>query len=139
MDIERVKEFIATCPFLPDLAPLYVDFTAADPSNYGIADGGETTISTTVTGRRTKRHAYVLFSREYTAEDINRIENLRLMQRFQEWIEAKNDAETFPVPPADCAVESMWAENGVFMAHDESGMTGQYQIQFYIIYEEAKR
>lgn len=137
MDIAKVREFVAGCPHLEDFAPVHVDYTDARPVNYGIEDGGERTVETDITGRRTKRHSYALFSRNFTAEDGRRIDNAQFNQRFQEWIERQSDAGLFPEPPPGGEVEGMWAESGVLVQYDPSTNTGLYSVQFYIVYQEA--
>ena len=138
MDIANVKKFIADCPFLDQFAMVYVDYTDSSPVNYGIEDGGETTIETDIAGRRTKQHNYALFSRNYTTEDAKRIDNAQFNQRFQRWIEEQDDIGNYPKSLAGEEVERMWASNGVLVQYDPATKTGLYNIQFYIIYQEEK-
>lgn len=141
--IDKMKEFIATCPFMDKFAEQHIDWTEAEPGNYGIAPTGESIIRTErdVLGSKKilKQSNFSLYARCFTIDDIARLETIGFLENFADWIEEQSEKGLAPQFGDDPEEEEMTAQNGMLFKMSENGQSGLYQIQiqcFYVKYKE---
>lgn len=135
--IEGVKSFIASCPYLADMAAIYTDYTDSEPDNYGIADYGEgEPVSVYMDGSMVCQHNFALYFRTYTNSDRDRIEATGFFEKFSDWLDEQTKKRNLPDLGEGKSAESVRAANAMLYQQDEDGVKGLYQAQFILTYEK---
>lgn len=135
--IEGVKSFIASCPYLADMAAIYTDYTDSEPDNYGIADYGEgEPVSVYMDGSMVCQHNFALYFRTYTNSDRERIEATGFFEKFSDWLDDQTKKRNLPDLGEGKSAESVRAANAMLYQQDEDGVKGLYQAQFILTYEK---
>lgn len=132
--LESVKDFVETCPYLADI-DLHIDQTEEQPVNYSIQTSGMIKLSEDVCGNQSWQYNALLQSREYTADDMSRLNASEFTEDFLFWTEEQNMQRSFPKLGEDRIVTHMSADNGILLALDEDGDRGIYQIQLHIFFD----
>lgn len=70
--LEAMKEYVLQYPNLGDI-DLHIDQTESEPVNYSIQTSGLVKLSEDVCGNQTWQYNALLQSREYTADDLSRL------------------------------------------------------------------
>ena len=132
--IGGIKSYLQTCPHLQEFIGAYVDFTEDDPSNYGIMPAGDVTLQKYIGGAK-KQYNFVLYAREFTFEDIQRLENCEFLEHLSDWIFTQDQKKNFPFIGSDKQPSRIQCANGfLFNLDEENGDRGLYQIQFQLFY-----
>lgn len=135
--IEGIKSFIASCPYLTEMAAIYTNYTDSEPDNYGIADYGEgEPVSVYMDGSMVCQHNFALYFRTYTNSDRERIEATGFFEKFSDWLDEQTKARNLPDLGEGKAAESVRASNAMLYQQDEDGAKGLYQAQFILTYEK---
>lgn len=135
--IEGAKSFIASCPYLTDMAAIYTDYTDSEPDNYGIADYGEgEPVSVYMDGSMVCQHNFALYFRTYTNSDRERIEATGFFEKFSDWLDEQTKKRNLPDLGEGKVAESVRAANAMLYQQDEDGVKGLYQAQFILTYEK---
>ena len=135
--IEGIKSFIASCPYLTEMAAIYTDYTDSEPDNYGIADYGEgEPVSVYMDGSMVCQHNFALYFRTYTNSDRERIEATGFFEKFSDWLDEQTKKRNLPDLGEGKAAESVHAANAMLYQQDEDGVKGLYQAQFILTYEK---
>ena len=135
--IEGIKSFIASCPYLTEMAAIYTDYTDSEPENYGIADYGEgEPVSVYMDGSMVCQHNFALYFRTYTNSDRERIEATGFFEKFSDWLDEQTKTRNLPDLGEGKAAESVRAANAILYQQDEDGVKGLYQAQFILTYEK---
>lgn len=129
-----VKAFVETCPFLSDI-DLHIDQTDEDPISYSIQTSGLVKLSEDVCGNQKWQYNALIQSREYTSDDLARLNASEFTESFIFWIEEQNMQNRFPELGEDRTVTRMTADNGILLAIDEDGDRGVYQIQLHVFFD----
>lgn len=132
--LESVKDFVETCPYLADI-DLHIDQTDEQPVSYSIQTSGLIKLSEDVCGNQNWQYNALLQSREYTADDLSRLNASKFTENFIFWTEEQNMQRSFPKLGEDRIVTHMSADNGILLALDEDGDRGIYQIQLHIFFD----
>lgn len=132
--LSGLQEYIKKCPFLDNLE-LHIEQTESEPVNYSINALGQVLLSEDVLGNQTWQYNAVLQSREYTHDDLARLNNAEFTEQFIFWLQDLNSNEDFPVLPKRCTAQKIYADNGIILSLDENGDRGEYQIQIHLIFE----
>lgn len=132
--LESVKDFVKTCPFLSDI-DLHIDQVDSEPVNYSIQTSGMIKISEDVCGNQKWQYNALLQSREYTADDLLRLNASEFTENFIFWIEEQNINGMLPELTGSRIPTSISADNGMLLALDEDGDRGIYQIQIHLNFE----
>ena len=134
--IQKVKEYIQTCPFMDKFSEIHIDWTNANGENYGIENNGDTIIRTFIDGSTKRQYNFVLYAKDCTIEDKNRLENNGFCEDFMFWVEDKNCKGELPklAETVGSFPESIAAANGMLLYYDDTATTGTYQIQLKLIY-----
>ena len=135
--IEGTKSFIASCPYLTEMAAIYTDYTDSEPDNYGIADYGEgEPVSVYMDGSMVCQHNFALYFRTYTNSDRERIEATGFFEKFSDWLDDQTKKRNLPDLGEGKSAESVRAANAMLYQQDEDGVKGLYQAQFILTYEK---
>lgn len=135
--IEGIKSFIASCPYLTEMAAIYTDYTDSEPDNYGISDYGEgEPVSVYMDGSMVCQHNFALYFRTYTNSDRERIEATGFFEKFSDWLDDQTKKRNLPDLGEGKSAESVRAANAMLYQQDEDGAKGLYQAQFILTYEK---
>lgn len=137
--IEKMRDFILTCPFLKDFTDgILVDWHSQD--KFGLMPAGQTTIrrEEDIMGNviAYKQYNFSLYAQNFTITDVIRIETIGFLDRFTEWIEEQSINGTAPVFGDNPGEEEITAQNGMLFQMYEDGQRGRYQIQISVTFEK---
>ena len=93
--LEAMKEYVLQYPNLGDI-DLHIDQTESEPVNYSIQTSGLVKLSEDVCGNQTWQYNALLQSREYTADDLSRLNASAFTEDFIFWIEKQNSSRNYP-------------------------------------------
>lgn len=138
---QAVQQWLTTCPHLKTFTGgAHVDWTGPCAGNYGIMPTGCADIETEqdVLGNviKHKQYNFALYARNWTIDDVIRLENSDFLEMFQNWVEQQQYAGLTPKVGDNPDDEEISAQNGMLFQIDENGQTGLYQIQIAITYEK---
>ena len=99
--IRAVQEWLNGCPYLTDFTGgQHIDWTDSAPGNYGLAPTGSSVVevSEDVLGNRTvyKQYNLALYARNWTVDDVIRLENTTFLDDFQQRVEEQQAAGLTP-------------------------------------------
>lgn len=140
--IERIKEYMETCPFFVNLEPFGVDFLSSNLNTSSIEKvPTKKIIESYVDGSSRRQFTFVLASRfNYSDEIRNNIENSGFFENFENWIDENNEDRIFPDLGSDKTVEEIELLTDGYLFNVAEGMnTARYQIQLRIIYEQKSK
>lgn len=133
--IEAVRAYIATCPLIPELDAINVEYQGADVGSYSIDPvPADPVVKTYLNGSSLRRFTFVFSSREFYGRDVlSNLENSLFYERFSDWLDEQNRAKNFPALEANLQPVSIRAINvGYAFATDLDA--AQYQIQCQLEY-----
>ena len=133
--LEAMKEYVLQYPNLGDI-DLHIDQTESEPVNYSIQPSGLVKLSEEVCGNQTWQYNALLQSREYTADDLSRLNASAFTENFIFWIEDQNSSGNYPHLAENFIPTNIKADNGMLLALDEDGDRGLYQIQIHLTFEK---
>ncbi|WP_072417767.1 hypothetical protein [Ruminococcus sp. YE71] len=128
-----MKNYIGGFPEL-DALELHFDRTDDEPASYAVMTSGLVKLGEDILGNETWQYNAVLQSREYTADDLSRLNASAFTETFTFWISRQNSSGSFPELPDGMYPESISADNGMLLALDEDGDRGVYQIQIHLTF-----
>lgn len=139
--IERIKDYIMTCPFLEELSNVNVDFLPEDPLTYSIEQTPSEPILKRYLDGSTERQITFVFACRmfYSDELINNIDNSGFFEKFQEWLFENSENDILPELDKGLIPYRMEAISSGYL-YDISGdlSNARYQIQCRLIYEKEK-
>ena len=132
--LSAIKAYIEICPFLSDI-DLHIDRTESEPVNYSIQSAGLTKIKTDVLGNQTWQYNVILQSREYTTDDLERLNASTFTEDFIFWVDDNNENDILPELADKFKAIQITADNGICLYVDDNGDRGIYQIQIHLLFE----
>ncbi len=139
--IERIKDYIMTCPFLEELSNVNVDFLPEDPLTYSIEQTPSEPILKRYLDGSTERQITFVFACRmfYSDETINNINNSGFFEKFHEWLFENSENDIFPELEEGLIPYRIEAISNGYL-YDISGdlSNARYQIQCRLIYEKEK-
>lgn len=140
MIIDKVREFIRTCPLVKGKR-INVDFLGADVGEYTIDSIPSTPIiKHYVDGGSLRQFVFVFASKEYYSSDfLQNIENAGFYEKLADWFEEQNEKEDFiDLGEGKKAIKIEATSSGYLF--DEEPDKGRYQCQCRLVYyQEAKK
>lgn len=131
--LEAVKAFVQSCQFLSEI-DLHIDQVDEEPQSCAVMTTGLVKLKEDILGNQTWQYNAVLQSREYTADDLSRLNASVFTEKFVFWVEDMNAKRLLPGLPNGMTAESISADNGMILAVDEDGDRGIYQVQLHLIF-----
>jgi hypothetical protein len=119
----------------PNITDLHIDRTDSEPVNYSIQTSGLVKLSEDVCGNQVWQYNALLQSREYTADDLSRLNASAFTEDFIFWIEEQNSIRNYPQLGENFIPTEIKADNGMLLALDDDGDRGLYQIQIHLTFE----
>ncbi len=132
--LEAMKNFVQQYPNIADI-DLHYDQTEPEPVNYSIQTSGLVKLSEDVCGNQIWQHNALLQSREYTSDDLSRLNASAFTEDFIFWIEVQNANRNYPELCSGFTPIKISADNGILLYLDDDGDRGVYQIQIHLIFE----
>ncbi len=136
--VERLKDYFNTYPEL-ETKTIFVNFLKEKDSSFSIAPlATQPVVTTNIDGSYEKRYAFALIGRfEYSNEIRMNIENSTFFEELEEWTISNNENEVLPeLDEGYQALSIRVTSNGYLLGISPDGRTGQYQINFELIYEK---
>lgn len=134
--LEAMKEYVLQYPNLGDI-DLHIDQTESEPVNYSIQTSGLVKLREDILGNQTWQYNALLQSREYTADDLSRLNASAFTENFIFWVEEQNSSGNYPHLAENFIPTSIKADNGMLLALDEDGDRGLYQIQLHLRFNKS--
>lgn len=97
--IDKVREYIAKCPYLDKYAELNIDYLVDKVKTYSINEnaGYDPVISEDIIGNQERQLLFTFDSKLHWNEDIqNNIDNSKFFEDFRNWLETNNKNNIFP-------------------------------------------
>ena len=137
--IEKMRDFILTCPFLKNFTNgVLVDWHAQDkfglmPTGQAIISRKEDIIGNVVVHKQCN---FSLYAQNFTIDDVIRIETIGFLEEFSNWIEEQSVNGTAPVFGDNPDEEEITAQNGMLFQLYDDGLSGRYQLQISVTFEK---
>ena len=139
--IESIRDFIKTCPYLPDYYDsIGVDYINDNVGGYMILQvPGDPVVKKYVNGNAKKQCIFTFASTEpYGADTLQNLENLGFYEKFAEWIDECNVNDTLPELSENKESLELEVETPGYL-FDAKAEKAQYRIQCRLIYFEEKK
>lgn len=137
--IERIKDYILTCPYLDSLSQFGVNFLDRNSNSYSIEEvPGKNIITNHVDGSSERQVTFVFASIFDFSEEIEvQINNSGFYEDFSDWIEENNEKEIFPeLKEGETPTLIEVVSSGYLYAIIDGMKKAQYQIQCRLTYEK---
>lgn len=137
MIIDKVREYLMTCPILDELSKINVDYLGTDAQEYTIDVVPATAvIKQYVDGGALKQFVFIFGSREYYGSDtLQNIENSGFYESFAKWLAAQTKEGALPELEGGLEAQSIEALTSGYL-FDTTEDNARYQIQARLIYYE---
>ena len=136
--ISALKTYIQTYTGLKTDAPVWVDTIGANPTEYAIIPlAGAKIVEQYINGGSLREYPFAFQSAEYTADELERIENSGFFEAFSDWLEIQTLAGVLPTLGAKQTATEIEATGWGYLFQQGQSKTGIYQVQCRLIYEQA--
>lgn len=125
--IDKVREYIATCPYLKEYAELNIEYLVDKVNTYSINEnaGYNPVLNQFLSGSE-RQFMFTFDSKLIWNEDIqNNIDNSKFFEDFRNWIETNNNDKKFPDVSGVYKIEAL--TNGYILATNSNEAI--YRIQ----------
>jgi hypothetical protein len=136
--LSAVADYLKDYSALETGAPVWVDFTGADGTQYSVVPlPGSKIVETYINGASLREFPFAFQSMESTADDLERLETAGFYEAFADWLESQTDAEAFPTLESNQTPTKIEALGWGFLFEQGVSDTGVYQIQCKLTYEQG--
>jgi hypothetical protein len=107
--IDKVREYIATCPYLKEYAELNIEYLIDKVNTYSINEnaGYDPILNQFLSGSE-RQFLFSFDSKLIWNEDIqNNIDNSKFFEDFRNWIETNNKSKIFPEVPGIYKIKAL--------------------------------
>lgn len=121
--IEKIRDYIATCPLLDEYAELNINYLVDKKVAYSVNEeaGYNPIVEESITGQKTMQCNFNLDSRLVWNEDLtNNIANSKFFENFSNWLEEKNNENIFPEVEGIEPISISAITNGFIFATDSN-------------------
>jgi len=133
-----VATFIKTYPNLETGAPVTVDYAGENPAWYSILPTpSNPVIETYISGKEKRQFTFVFQAVGYTADDIERIDNISFFEAFASWLKSQTNSKILPVLEVGQTPQEIEALTWAYLFEEGVSDTGIYQIQCRLVYIQA--
>lgn len=135
--ISALKTYIQTYTGLDSGAPVWVDYIGSKPTEYAIIPlAGSKIVEQYINGGSMREYPFAFQSAEFTADELERIENSGFFEAFSDWLESQTLAGVLPAMGAKQTAWAIEATGWAYLFEQGNSDTGIYQIQCRLIYEQ---
>lgn len=131
--IDKIREYMAKCPYLDEYAELNVDYLVDKVKAYSINEnaGYDPVISKDILGNQERQLLFTFDSKLHWNEDIqNNIDNSKSFENIRNWLEINNKNKIFPDIAGTYEIGA--TTNGYIFATNANEAI--YRIQCYLKY-----
>ncbi len=131
--IDKVREYIAKCPYLKEYAELNIEYLQDKVNTYSINEnaGYDPVVLEDIIGNQERQFLFTFDSKLIWNEDIqNNIDNSKFFENFRNWLETNNKKDIFP--KIEGIYEIGATTNGYIFATNTNEAI--YRIQCYLKY-----
>ena len=107
--IDKVRDYIATCPYLKEYAELNVEYLIDKVNTYSINEsaGYNPVLNQFISGSE-RQFMFTFDSKLIWNEDIqNNIDNSKFFENFRNWLETNNKNKKFPKIPGIYKIKAL--------------------------------
>lgn len=97
--IERIRDYIANCPYLDEFAAINIDYLVDKVKTYSIneSSGYNPVVSEDVTGNKEMQFIFNFDAKfHWNSEKQNNIDNSIFFENFRNWLEENNNNGVYP-------------------------------------------
>ena len=146
--LSDLRTYLKTYSGLKTNAPVWVDHLGPSPTEYALVPlAGGKVLETYIDGSSLCSFPFAFRTKESTADDLQRLENVGFFESFSDWMESQTDAGVLPsLSPSTPSGEDTGSGTKKALSIEASGWgylyeqgksdTGVYQIQCRLIYEQ---
>ena len=135
--IAGIRTYIATYSGLKAGAPVWVDAIGPNPTEYAIIPlPGAKIVEQYINGGSLREYPFAFQSAEYTADNLERLENNGFFEAFSDWLESQTQAGVLPTLGAKQTPELIEAIGWGYLYEMGNSETGIYQVQCRLVYEQ---
>lgn len=92
--IELVRQILTDYPKIIEFTnDIHVDFTEAEPMNFGLSSTGDTLLKEDLLGNQTRQHNFVLYAINQAFTDYDRLANSTFLLDLSYWLERYQSSE----------------------------------------------
>lgn len=139
--IEATKKILSDYKKISEFSSgVQIDFTANEPTNFGLSSTGDALLKEDVLGNQKRKHSFVLYAVNQAYEDYDRLANSSFLLELAYWLETQKGQEV------DVAIRDTVKKGEITKISTANAMifsvpTGNlndgvmYQIQIYVEYK----
>ncbi len=97
--IEKIREYVSTCPFLDEFVAINVNYLANDVKAYSVNEsaGYNPVISKDLCGNREMQFLFSFDAKFHWNEEVqNNVDNSIFFEKFRNWLEENDDNGIYP-------------------------------------------
>lgn len=139
--IEATKKILSDYKKISEFSSgVQIDFTANEPTNFGLSSIGDALLKEDVLGNQKRKHSFVLYAVNQAYEDYDRLANSSFLLELAYWLETQKGQEV-DVAIGDTVKKGEITKISTANAMIFSVPTGNlndgvmYQIQIYVEYK----
>lgn len=140
--IEKIRDYISTCPYLIEYTELLVNYLAPNSATYSVNEGQgyDPIVDTYTNGNKEMQFIFTLDSRLVWNENLeNNIKNSKFFENFSNWLENNDDNGIFPNVNGIIPETIRATSNGFIYATDSNEAIYRIECIFtYLKTEEGK-
>ena len=98
--IEKIRDYIAQCPYLDEFTAVNVDYLVDKVKAYSVNEsaGYNPVLETYINGDKMKQFNFSFDAKFYWNEEMqNNVDNSEFFEDFSNWLEENNNNDIFPV------------------------------------------
>ncbi|MBO5198058.1 MAG: hypothetical protein J6B85_06000 [Lachnospiraceae bacterium] len=142
--IEKTKEILTGYEKISEFSHcVHVDYTAPNPTNYGLSSTGDRLIKEDILGNELRQHNFVLYAVNQSFNDFDRLANSTFLLDLNYWLESQKGHEvtvTVNGVVYQAVITKLWSANGMMYSVPSGDMNDgvSYQLQIYAQYKVRK-
>ena len=97
--IEKIKDYVAKCPFLSEFAALNINYLVDKVTAYSVNEsaGYNPVVNTYLNGDKEMRFLFSFDAKLYWNDEIqNNVDNSLFFEKFRNWLEENDDNNIYP-------------------------------------------
>lgn len=120
---------------------IHIDFTAPEPTNYGLSSNGDSLVKEDVLGNQIRQHNFVMYAVAQSFTDYNRLANSNFLLELAYWLERLPEEDGISIEIDNQVIIGRFLKATAANAMAMQPMTEDindgvlYQIQIYATYK----
>lgn len=114
---------------------IFMDIVEGEPEALSVSPSSDHTLKRYLNGDEVRESNFEVYLKAFTDENIERIQNTRLIEKMKEWINRQSKLKNFPAIGENRTCKKIEANNGMIYETSNNG-EGLYLLQVKITYYE---